>query len=83
MTAYETIEEILNMVVLFNPTRVFWPIAVACVIAGVAWGTPIMLRGNGISVGAMLALVTGLIFFFFGLVAEQISEMRRGGNSRS
>jgi glycosyltransferase involved in cell wall biosynthesis len=81
MTAYETVKEILNMVVLFNPTRVFWPIALVCALAGVVWGVPIILRGRGVSVGAMLSLVTGLIFFFLGLVAEQVSLIRRASVS--
>ena len=77
MTAYEAVKEILNMVVLFNPTRIFWPIALVLFIAGVAWGIPIVLRGSGVSVGAMLSILGGLIFFFLGLVAEQVSLIRR------
>jgi len=45
------------------------------------WGVPIILRGRGVSVGAMLSLVTGLIFFFLGLVAEQVSLIRRASVS--
>ena len=37
-----------------------------------------MLRDRGVSVGAMLAIVTGLLCFFFGLIAEQLSAMRMG-----
>lgn len=77
MTAYEAVKEILNMVVLFNPTRIFWPIALALLLAGVGWGLPIVLRGRGVSVGAMLSILGGLIFFFLGLVAEQVSLIRR------
>ena len=77
MTAYEAAKEILNMVVLFNPTRIFWPIALVLLLAGVVWGIPIVLRGSGVSVGAMLSILGGLIFFFLGLVAEQVSLIRR------
>lgn len=77
MTAYETLKAILNMVVLFNPTRVFWPIALVCVVAGLGWGAPIVLRGRGVSVAAMLALLSGLIIFLLGLLAEQVSLIRR------
>ena len=69
--------EILNLVVLFNPMRIFLPISIASILLGVIWGLPIALRGNGISVGAMLAIVTGIIFFFLALLAEQISLIRR------
>lgn len=76
-TAFDTIMEILNVVVLFNPMRVFLPISILLFIAGVVWGVPIVLKGNGVSVGAMLAIVTGVIFFFLGLIAQQLSEIRR------
>ena len=76
-TAFETMMEILNIVVLFNPIRIFLPISLLSLLLGVLWGLPIVLRNGGISVGAMLAIVTGIIFFFLGLLAEQISMIRR------
>lgn len=76
-TALDTVREIVNIVVLFNPMRVFLPVALISLVLGFAWGLPIVLRGNGVSVGAMLAIVTGLVFFFLGLLAEQISLIRR------
>ncbi len=77
-TAIQTIMEIINIAMLFNPLRIFLPLSVFCIGFGLAWGTPIMLRARGVSVGAMLAIVTGLFCFFFGLLAEQLSSMRMG-----
>lgn len=76
-TAVDTVKEILNIVVLFNPMRVFFPIALFFLLAGVAWGLPLVLMGRGVSTGAMLGIVTGLIFLFLGLIAEQLSQMRK------
>lgn len=76
-TALETVMEILNLVTLFNPLRLFLPLAVAAWIAGLAWGIPIVLRGRGVSVGSMLALVTGVILFALGLIAEQLAAIRK------
>jgi glycosyltransferase involved in cell wall biosynthesis len=76
-TAIDTVKEILNMVVLFNPMRVFFPIALFFLIAGVVWGLPLILMGHGVSTGAMLGIVTGLIFLFLGLIAEQLSQIRK------
>ena len=76
-TALETVLEILNIIMLINPMRIFLPISVACILFGVVWGFPIILMGRGVSVGSMLAIVTGLIFFFMGLVAEQLSLIRK------
>jgi glycosyltransferase involved in cell wall biosynthesis len=75
-TAFQTIMEIINITMLFNPLRIFLPLSALCIGFGLAWGIPIMLQARGVSVGALLAIVTGLLFFFIGLVAEQLSDMR-------
>ena len=77
-TAIQTVMEIINIAMLFNPLRIFLSLSVLCIGFGFAWGIPIMLRARGVSVGAMLAIVTGLLFFFIGLIAEQLSAMRLG-----
>jgi glycosyltransferase involved in cell wall biosynthesis len=76
-TAVETVREIVNIVVLFNPMRIFLPVSLVSLMLGILWGLPIVLDGRGVSVGAMLAIVTGIVFFFLGLLAEQISLIRR------
>jgi len=78
LTAFETIKQILNIVLLFNPMRIFFPLSVFFIIASIAWGLPIVLMGKGLSVGALLGIVTGIFFFFFGLIAEQLSWLRKG-----
>jgi Glycosyl transferase family 2 len=77
-TAFETLLDILHILMLFNPMRIFLPAAAVCILVGLAWGIPIILDKRGVSVGAMLAIVTGVIFFFLGLLAEQLSWIRRG-----
>jgi glycosyltransferase involved in cell wall biosynthesis len=82
-TAFETIIEILNLVMLFNPLRVFLPLSVVCIVVGLAWGTPFILLGKGVSVGSMLAIVVGVLFFFLGLIASQLSAIRLGGLAKN
>ncbi len=77
LTAIETVKEILNIVILFNPMRVFFPIAFVSIAVALAWGIPIALRGRGVSTGAMLGFTTGVLFFFLGLLAEQLSQIRK------
>jgi glycosyltransferase involved in cell wall biosynthesis len=77
MTAIDTVKEIVNIVVLFNPMRVFLPVGSLFIIASILWDIPIFLRGSGISVGALLGIMTGIIFYFFGLIAQQISAFRK------
>lgn len=77
LTALDTVKEILNIVVLFNPMKIFLPLALFFIVIGVVWGIPIVLRGDGVSAGALLSILSGLIFFFLGLLAEQISIIRK------
>jgi glycosyltransferase involved in cell wall biosynthesis len=77
-TAVQTVMEIVNLTMLFNPFRIFLSLSILCIAFGFGWGIPILLRARGVSVGAMLAIVTGLLFFFIGLIAEQLSAMRLG-----
>jgi glycosyltransferase involved in cell wall biosynthesis len=76
LTALETVMQVLNVSVMFNPLRVFLPISTLSILAGLGWGIPIILLGRGVSVGAMLAIVTGLLFFVLGLLANQLSALR-------
>lgn len=77
MTAVETIMEILHIVMLFNPSRIFLPLAVAFAGFGLLWGLPFLLRGEGVSSGTLLLMDTGLLFFLMGLLAEQLALIRR------
>ena len=77
LTAIDTVAEILNISVLFNPGRIFYPISFACITFGILWAIPFLLLGRGVSIAAMLAIVTGLLFFAIGLIAQQLSAIRR------
>jgi glycosyltransferase involved in cell wall biosynthesis len=76
-TAFETIKEIMNIVVLFNPLRIFFPIAFFCISFGILWGLPFILLGRGVSNGAIITILSGIIFFTLGLIAEQLSMIRK------
>jgi glycosyltransferase involved in cell wall biosynthesis len=76
-TAFETVMEILNIVTLFNPLRIFLPVFFFFLLLSVAWEIPIFLKGYGISVGAMVGFITSLIFFLLGLIAEQLGNIRK------
>lgn len=75
-TGLETALLVLRIVALFNPLRVFVPAACVVTAAGVLWGVPLALAGRGVSVGAMLAIVTGVVLFALGLLCDQISQLR-------
>jgi glycosyltransferase involved in cell wall biosynthesis len=75
-TALETVIQVLNIALMFNPLKLFLPVSALCMLTGFGWGIPFVLLGRGVSVGAMLAIVTGLLFFVVGLIASQLSAIR-------
>ena len=77
-TAVETLLEIMNIVMLFNPMRIFIPASLLFILAGLAWGLPIVLAGRGFSAATVLSIMTGFIFLLLGLVAEQLAAIRKG-----
>jgi len=76
-TAFETLLAILNIIILFNPLKVFLPISIFFIITGLSWGSYILLLGRGVSVGASTLIITSVIVFLLGLVAEQLSAIRK------
>ncbi len=76
-TAFETIKEIINIIFLFNPLKIFLPISIFLFLLSLAWGIPIIVKGQGVSVGALLGIMSSLIFFFLGLIAEQLTLIRK------
>jgi glycosyltransferase involved in cell wall biosynthesis len=76
-TAFETMLEIINIVMLLKPLRIFLPASLFCIALGILWAIPFLVMGHGVSVGSLLAIVTGLILFMVGLLAEQLSLIRK------
>jgi glycosyltransferase involved in cell wall biosynthesis len=76
-TAFQTVMEIINIVILFNPAKVFLPLSGIFLITGIVVGLPILLAGKGVSIGSMLGISAGIFFFLLGLVAEQLSALRK------
>jgi len=70
-TAFQTVIEILSVVMLVNPLRIFLPLSIICISVGLLWGIPIMLAQRGVSVGSMLAIVLGALFLFICLICNK------------
>lgn len=66
----------IRLAALFAPLRIFLPLSFISVLAGIGWGIPLVLTGNGVSVGAMLAVTTGVLLFALGVICDQISQLR-------
>jgi glycosyltransferase involved in cell wall biosynthesis len=79
-TAFHTIMEIINIVILFNPMKIFLPLSLLCFVITGLWGIPLAIKGHGVSVGTVLGGITGILLFLLGLIAEQLSWIRRNQN---
>jgi glycosyltransferase involved in cell wall biosynthesis len=75
-TAFETLINIINISVMFNPYKLFIPLAVVTLLLGLTWGIPFALQGKGVSVGSMLLLITSGLLFAIALIAGQLSAIR-------
>jgi len=75
-TGMETIILIIRMSALFNPIRLFIPASIFSIIFGILWGLPYMVTHRGLSIAAMLAIVTGIILFAIGIICDQVSQLR-------
>ena len=73
---FQTIMLVLRLATLFNPLRVFLPLSLFLIVGGVAWTIPYTLSGHGITIAAMLLIVTGVVLFGLGLICDQVAQLR-------
>ncbi len=76
-TAFQTILEIVNIIMFFNPLRLFLPVSLVFFVLGVVWGIPFILNHEGVSVGASLLILISMFMVFLGLLAEQLAGIRK------
>jgi hypothetical protein len=62
---------------LFEPLRIFIPLSLIFGSLGILWSIPYAIQQRGISVGALLLIVTGILTFMVGLLSDQISALRK------
>lgn len=74
---FNVLQLMLRTAMLFNPLRLFLPIGILSVAFGVVWGVRFIALGRGLSVLGLLFILFGVLTVFFGLIADQIAEMRK------
>lgn len=68
---------IVRLTTLLDPFRVFGPVSGVFFLFGVFWGIHYIRLGRGLSTASLFMLVSSIIIFFFGLLADQVASMRR------
>lgn len=67
---------IFKIVTLYEPLRVFAPIAFSALFLGVVYGVWNVLNFDKIPMGSALLIQLGVVVFLFGLISEQIASMQ-------
>lgn len=75
-TGFETLILMMRLASLFDPLRIFVPSSMIFITLGAVWGLPFILLQRGVSIAALLLILTGLLVFFFGLLADQVAQLR-------
>lgn len=68
---------IVRLTTLLDPFRVFGPVSLVFFVAGATLGIYYLRLGRGLSVASLFLLVSSIIIFFFGLLADQVASLRR------
>jgi len=76
-TGFDVLLLILRIATLFDPIRVFMPVCSVLLVSGLLWGVPYVLQGQGVSTGALLLVLVGILMFFFGLLVDQVTSLRK------
>lgn len=68
---------VLRIIMLFAPMRIFLRSGAIIFLVGAIYGVPLAIwSGRGLPAAAIFLMLGGLMFGFFGLIADQISQMR-------
>lgn len=73
-----TIQLIVRIIVLFEAFRVFTTLGIALLVPALVYGFAIAaIRGEGFPTLAGTAVLTGVLTFFMGILADQITALRK------
>ena len=73
-----TLQLIVRIVVLFEALKVFTSLGAALFVPGLVYGLAIALtRGEGFPTLAGTAVISGVLTFFMGIIADQVVELRK------
>lgn len=73
----KTLMLLLRIIMLFNPLKIFLPASLLTGTAGIAFGVWGFIVTGRFPNGAIILLTLGMILFFIGLIADQISLLNR------
>lgn len=76
-TGLNTIMLILRLTMLLSPLRIFFPVSLISILFGFGWAIPYLFDRQGLTVTSLLFIMSGVIIFLVGLLADQVAELRK------
>ena len=73
---------LFKVITLFSPLRIFGPISLLSLLAGVVYGVWNVVFVGRIPNGSVVLILFAVVVFLAGLVSEQVSALRFNGSSR-
>ena len=74
---FDTLMLIVRLITLLDPLRVFLPASGAMFAVGVLWGLQYLMLGRGLSMATLFLLISSVLTFLIGLLADQVAALRR------
>ena len=71
---------VIRIITLFNPLKVFLPVSCFLWVVGLGYLAEEIIRKFNVPDGAVLLITAGVIVFFFGVLSDQVSTLRREGH---
>ncbi len=73
-----TLQLIMRIIVLFEAFKVFSLLGVGMILPGIIYGTAVaLMRGQGFPTLAGTLVISGILTFFMGIIADQVVELRK------
>lgn len=66
----------IKIATLFSPFRIFFPLSLASILSGIIYGAYMIIQHSHFSNMVLLLLITGVLVFLLGLIAEEINMLR-------
>jgi len=73
---FSTILTMFRLITLINPLKIFIPSSLILFLLGIIWAIPYLINRQGLTVASLFLMLSGLLIFFMGMIADQISQLR-------
>jgi len=80
---FDTIILVLRMITLFEPLKIFLPLSITILVFGLLYATHEFVMSRKFGATSLFLGISSLLFFFFGLIADQIATIRKENLSRN